>query len=156
MVFPLTQGDVKQGRKGYKVPPVVCKAFPANRRLCVHTYLKEYLKRTLEIRKAEKQLFLTFRAPHKRATLNTISRWVKELLSEAGVDTGKYTAGSVRAASTSRGLKMGMPIDQVLKLGGWTRESTFQRFYSKTITKMDSEKVLLRTKRTTGGKSVDK
>ena len=58
---------------------------------------------------------------------STISRWLKEMLRMAGINN--FTAHSTRAASTSAAKSK-----DILKAGNWSRESTFNRFYNKTIT----------------------
>ena len=73
--FQLSNVDLKQGRRGYRPEALELKAFPADKRLCVHHYLTSYLKRTLDIRGSEQQLILTTRAPHKGTSQDTMSRW---------------------------------------------------------------------------------
>ena len=50
-----------------------------------------------------------------------------------GVDTARYGSGSTRAAATSKVLAEGAPLDMILSSGGWTRPSTFQRFYARPV-----------------------
>ena len=57
----------------------------------------------------------------------TIARWLKELLHDAGIDT--YT----RSAASSAAICAGMSTADLLNLAGWTRASTFERFYHKLI-----------------------
>ena len=54
---------------------------------------------------------------------------MKKLLKEAGVDTEVFKAHSTRAASTSTGVSM---VD-IMNMAGWSRQSTFERFYYKSI-----------------------
>ena len=133
--FEIQNKDVKQGRLGYVVEPIILRAYPPDRRLCIYTYLKVYLKRTLHRRGAEKSLFLTVTKPYKRASRDALSRWVKIVLSKAGVDMTKFGPGSTRAASVSKARSRGVTVDEILKKGGWTRESTFQKFYHKKLVK---------------------
>lgn len=133
--FVLEGKDLKQGRLGYRAEPVVLKAYPADRRLCVFTYMKAYLRRTLDIRGRTKQLILTTKRPIRGATVNTISRWVRTVLKTAGVDTSVFKPGSVRAASVSKAKVSGVPVEEILKAGGWSRLDTFARFYDKPIKK---------------------
>ena len=50
-------------------------------------YLKHYVHRTQELRGTERCLFLTYKKPHHRSTKQTISRWIKVTLGQAGIDT---------------------------------------------------------------------
>ena len=124
---------LKQGRPGFKLDMIVLKKYPVDRRICIYHYMVSYLKRTLDIRGVEKSLFLTTKKPFKKASLNTMSRWLKNVLSLAGIDTSLFTAGSIRSASTSKARDKGVPIDDLMKAGGWTQASTFVKYYSKEI-----------------------
>lgn len=61
-------GLVKQSRPGNTGLTVRLKAYPADRRLCVYTYLKHYISRTEIFRKQgslkEHQLFISYKLPH--------------------------------------------------------------------------------------------
>ena len=85
------------------------------------------------IRGTVDQLFLTNTKPHKAASLNTISNWVKYIFKGAGIRTELATAGSMRVASTSKALAVGAPLDIILNSAGWSRSSTFTRFYRKDL-----------------------
>ena len=143
-VFSITAGDVKQGRPGYSVPQIILKGYPADRRLCIYTYLTQYLKRTLLIRGKEKSLFITIKKPFKCPETPTVARWVKDILQLAGVDMKKFTPSSVRSASTSKAQLQGVTLDFIMKNAGWSRETTFTRFYQKPICPKDDfqERVL--------------
>jgi hypothetical protein len=62
-VLTITQ-PIKQSRLGYRVPQIKLKAYPDNKRLCIHRYLTAYLKRTLPLRGDCTSLFLTFQRPY--------------------------------------------------------------------------------------------
>ncbi|CAG2237781.1 unnamed protein product [Mytilus edulis] len=93
---------LKQSRPGYKNPDVKLRAFPPDRRLCVYTVLKEYIKRTEILRVHTKQLLISYIKPHKAVTCSTISRWIKVVLQKSGIDTRQFSAHSVRSAATSK------------------------------------------------------
>lgn len=131
-VFHLKQ-VLKQSRPGFDNSVVRLKAYPPDRRLCVYTVLKEYLARTKDIReKSEGKLFLSYIRPYKAITRDTISRWVKLVMTRAGIDTSVYSSHSVRGASVSKA-KQTVPVSEILKKAGWTRESTFTKYYDKEI-----------------------
>jgi integrase len=67
-------------------------------------------------------------APFKHVSSSSISRWIKSVLMEAGVESS-FSAHSTRGAAASRAVTQGVPIDLVLATGDWAAESTFTRFY---------------------------
>ncbi|KAI5633931.1 phage integrase family domain-containing protein [Phthorimaea operculella] len=81
-------------------------------------------------------LLLTHKAPHRPATAQTISRWIKQVLSESGVDVGTFSAHSTRhaASATSAAFSAGINVETIRKTAGWTSASTaFARFYNRPI-----------------------
>jgi integrase len=131
--FVLELTDLKQGRCNYRPGTLLLQAYPANKRLCIYHYLTVYLSRTALTRKACTKLFLTLSKPFKAASPNTLSRWIKGVLGQAGVDITTFTAGSTRAAAASKAKAQGAPVAQILHMGGWSRASTFTKFYDKPI-----------------------
>ena len=55
--------NVKQSRPGAPALEVELKQFPADKRLCVVNYLREYIKRTRHVRQSP-YLFVSYRKPH--------------------------------------------------------------------------------------------
>lgn len=99
--------------------------------------IKEYLKRTRLYRNNGSKLFCSFAKPHKEVSKDTISRWIRIILSKAGVDTNIYGPHSVRSAVTSKANVNSVPLDFILKKAGWSREKTFAKFYYKEIVNED-------------------
>ena len=133
----LQLGDnIKQCRPNFNIQFVTFFAFDKDARLCVCKTLREYINRTNNIRifpNAEKRLIISFVKPHKPVSKDTISRWVKTVLHLAGIDTNVFTAGSVRTAAASKAKALAVPISTIMAKAGWSRESTFARFYDKDI-----------------------
>ncbi|CAH2009621.1 unnamed protein product [Acanthoscelides obtectus] len=48
-------------------------------------------------------------------SVNTLSRWVKQTLASAGVNTTLFTPHSVRHAATSTALRKGVSVDSICK-----------------------------------------
>ena len=96
-----------------------------DRSLCAVSALRCYLERTKTIRKNEKQLFISFLKPHKKVAKATISRWLKKVLADAGIDVSKFRAHSTRAASVSKFKKDNVNINDILKTAGWSNDKTF-------------------------------
>jgi hypothetical protein len=73
----------------------------------------------------------------------TLSRWIGKTLKDAGIDTHTFKTHSTRAASTSKMKAVGVPIDDILKCGGWSNAKTFARFYDRPITAGNAAEVVL-------------
>ena len=111
---------------------LVFDVFPHSKALCVVHYLKEYVKRTENLRGGETRLFISTRPPHQGISRDTLARWTKNGLSKCGVDMKIFTPHSTRSASTSKAaLKVSLPT--ILKTAGWRSSSTFVKLYKKPI-----------------------
>lgn len=112
------------------------KAYPPDRRLCVYFVIKEYLRRTNKLRdRQDNNLLISYIRPHRAVSKDTVARWIKIVMLRAGVNTEVFGAHSVRAASTSKAKANAVPIQDIMRTAGWSRESTFTKFYNKKITK---------------------
>ena len=54
-------------------------------------------------------------------------------MKESGISEDAFKPYSVRSASSSKVFQAGMAWDRLRKAVGWRRESTFTRYYNKTI-----------------------
>ena len=99
----------------------------------MYTYLREYIKRTEPLRGEEPRLFITFIRPHKWVSKDTIDRWVKIMMQQAGVDERLFKPHSTRAASTSKAYCANVPLASIIKAGSWKSDWNFQKFYNKPI-----------------------
>jgi len=131
------EGLLKQSRPGYRNPVLTIKAYPPDRRLCTYTVMKEYISRTLLLRKHSK-LFISYIKPHGEVSKDTIARWIKTVMAKSGIDTEIFGAHSVRSASSSKAKRNKVPIQDILQTAGWSNASTFAKFYDKPIEKQDS------------------
>ena len=68
------QQKLKQSRLGQHLEPIVLLEFVPDRKLCVVTHLREYLKRTEVLRGNNSQLLLSYIKPFKPVTKATIAR----------------------------------------------------------------------------------
>ena len=118
----------KKSRVGQNLKSSFHASFPVNPSLCVVNCLKEYEKRTAQFRPLDpakpNKLLLSYIKPHKPISSESLSRWVKELLSRAGINTDIFKAHSVRGANSSAALNMG-----ILNLADWSSDNTFRQFY---------------------------
>ena len=129
----LLTAHIKQSRPGYKAPTVVFRAYAANPSLCVCLRLKEYLKNTKPFRGTETKLFVSFTEPYKRVSRETLSKWVRTVMTSAGVDTTIFKPHSTRAAVTLRAKTPSAPIRRILKTAGWSSSRCFDKFYDKPV-----------------------
>lgn len=131
------RGHIKQCRPSFNIRSIKFQAYSRDTSLCVCDTLQHYLARTAEIRRdlsrEDAGLLLSYVRPHKSVTKDTIARWVKAMLKRSGVDTTTFTAGSVRSAAVSKAKAMSVPITTIMAKAGWTRASTFAKFYDKQI-----------------------
>lgn len=109
------------------------KSYPVDRRLCVVTYLKQYVKITEPVRDGHDPFWLSYTKPFKPVSRDTVSRWIKNVLEKAGIDTKVFSAHSTRAAATSAANANNVSINTIMDAAGWSRESTFRKFYDKPV-----------------------
>lgn len=124
---------LKQSRPGNVGFNVKLLGYPPDRRLCVYTYLIEYLSRTKLCRGKEESLFVSYKKPHRKVTKDTIARWLRQIMSAAGINVSEYKPHSIRAAAVSRASTSTVPISIILSHAGWANEKTFSKFYNKPI-----------------------
>lgn len=125
---------IKTSGPGREQPVLFLPRFNENTNICPVTALQDYLDKTKDIRNQNSNLFLTCIRPYKNATAQTISKWIKIVLSESGVDTTLFRAHSTRHASTSAANAAGVSIDTIRKTAGWSSSSyTFAKFYNRPI-----------------------
>lgn len=125
---------IKTSRPGALQPSLSIPYFRQRKNICPADALLSYLRRTQELRSNCDSLFISFRAPHKAVTSQTISRWIKYTLSESGIDTSIFTAHSTRHASTSAAHRLGISIDLIRRTAGWSGNSdVFAKFYNRIV-----------------------
>ncbi|XP_053406385.1 uncharacterized protein LOC123525594 [Mercenaria mercenaria] len=124
---------LKQSRPGADFSVFVLKAYPPDRRLCVYTVLKEYLKRTKVIRDQHKKLLISYIKPYAPVTRDTVSRWIKTVMFRSGVNTDVFTPHSVRGASLSKAKFNAVPVQAILHKAGWSNCKTFSEFYDREV-----------------------
>lgn len=133
------QDLIKTSRVNASQPCLEIQYFSQIPKLCVATCIKKYLSITRNFRTSDNDLFfLTYKTPNGPATKQTLSRWIKDTLREAGVDTSIFKAHSTRHASTSAAWRNGTSYDTIRTSAGWSRESTFARFYNRPLLQSDS------------------
>ena len=54
-------------------------------------------------------------------------------MKSSGLDLAIFTPHTGRSASTNTALRANVPLQSILATAGWTRESTFSRYYNKPV-----------------------
>lgn len=136
-VSVLLGGNIKQCRPKFNVRTIVFKAYPQDYRLCVVKAMKEYIERTERLRtesgNADGRLLISYIKPHRGVSKDMVARWLKTMLCKCGIDTKRYTAGSIRPVSVSKAKALDVPIATIMAKAGWTQEATFAKYYNKDI-----------------------
>ena len=81
---------LKQTRPRYHQKPLVYDKYISEPTLCIYSHLTRYIELTAPLRGATQQLLISFNRPHQAVSADTISRWCKDFLKQAGVDISKY------------------------------------------------------------------
>ena len=126
---------LKHSRRNKQQEPLEIIGFEDNESICPLLTLKEYIERTKDLRsnnQYQDKLFISYRKPHQNVSCDTLSRWIKNVLTKAGV-TDTINAYSVRAISTSTAAAAGIPISEILRAAGWSNSNTFAVFYKKDV-----------------------
>ena len=126
--------SLKQTRPGKHLKPMAFKVYTTEPALCVVNNLTCYSRKTKKVR-TDSALFLSYQKPHKGVTKDTISRWSREMMSEAGINTDLYTTHSSRSAASSMAHQRGLPMRELCEACGWSREKTFAQHYNKELVK---------------------
>ena len=98
---------------------------------CPVACLSAYLIRSYDFRSQihGRTLFLGLKSPHKSVGASTVACWIKEVLANSGIDVDMFSAHSTRGAAASKAFSAGVPVERILKTGGWSSESVFSRHY---------------------------
>jgi len=99
--------------------------------LCPVKTLKAYLVKTKNLRK-DKQLFVSF-VNYKPVTTSTIARWLKNVLSLAGISVEIYKAHSYSSASSSAAVRAGCKLKDIMKTADWSSVKNFKKFYLRDV-----------------------
>ncbi|KOB72478.1 Uncharacterized protein OBRU01_08744 [Operophtera brumata] len=86
---------IKTSAAGRKQPTLMLPYFNISN-ICPAKCLVDYLSVTRSVRNGIHHLFITHKRPHKRATAQTISRWLKDVLAASGIDVVMFSAHNTR------------------------------------------------------------
>jgi len=131
VVFPF-QEPLKHLKEGRPTQHVRLRSYPGNKNLCVITALVEYINRTEPLRK-HSRLLLSFVKPHSPVSRDTLARWLRNVMSQSGIDVSVFKAHSCRSAAHSKAKAAFVPMDTILQTGGWAGSETFLSFMIEAI-----------------------
>lgn len=86
--------------------------------ICVDTTMRKYRKRTSSLRSNQSQLLISYTKPYKGISRDTLSRWVRHTMDQAGIDVSKCSPHSTRAASVLAASTASVNLDAILKTAG--------------------------------------
>lgn len=138
---------IKTSRPGTFAPLLHLPKFTAKPELCAVATIKEYIRRTADMRGHLQNLMITLNKPHRPVTAQTISNWVKNTMQKSGLDISMFSSHSTRHAATSHAFAKGLSLDVIRKTADWSEGSqVFARFYQRTAIPSQSEfaKLLLK------------
>ena len=93
---------IKTSRPGNSGPCIKFSCFTPDEEICPIRTLSAYLQRTEKVRHDNTQLLLSYMKPFKPVSRDTISRWMKIVVRDAGINTSMFKPHSTRAASCSK------------------------------------------------------
>lgn len=111
--------------------------------ICPAKTLSTYLHKTKDLRSTPgtEKLILTTKKPVHNASAQTVSRWIKQVLGDSGIDVSVYGAHSTRHASTSAARRAGVSVDVIKRAAGWTGSSLcFAKFYNLPLNNTDEDR----------------
>lgn len=126
-------GLLKQCRKGKVNPILQLYLYTPDGDICVYRTLTEYIKRTSSLRGDGMNLIISYVKPYKHVVSTTISRWIRCVMENAGIDINKFKSHSTRSATCSKVKQTGLPVTEIMKKAGWSSTNTFAKYYDKPL-----------------------
>ena len=132
LLNPTKMYNHKTNKGAKKLQVMIIKPFSGHPCLCPLDTLMTYIERTKPMhQKVDKLFALVTTNVLRPATRTTLVRWAKNIMHTAGLDT--QTLHSTRGATSSAGLLLGLPLDQIVSCVGWNKASTFIKHYMKPV-----------------------
>ena len=130
----LPNSSLKHTEPSQPLQAIVYHKFNGNPKLCVVECAKLYIEISKELVPPEiKQFLVTYGKPHKAASDDTISRWIKNTISSVAIDIDVFKTHSTRSASSSKAKQVGTPYAEILKRDSRKGANTFTKHYDKHI-----------------------
>ena len=78
--------------------PFLFRSFSENENICIVSCLKFYIgKQNQKMNESQGRFVIMYRKPHKEASSDTLSRWTKGEMSNAGIDASKKIGALIRS-----------------------------------------------------------
>ena len=130
----LPNKTLKHSNTHRPLEPLIYQGYPLNEQLCILNAVQYYLGMRENLVDANtKEFIITYGKLHKPASSDTISRWIKDEVGMADINTNIYKPHNCRSASTSKARDNGVSITDILKRDCWKSQNTFTKFYFKDI-----------------------
>ena len=123
----------KTSRPNKTTAAVTITEFTPDSNICPLTILTAYMKKTETLWNGENKLFISFIKSNKAVSRDTILRWIKQVLTNSGLDTKIFTSHGTRAASATKAHQNEITLDTILNTIGWESAKTFQKYYHKPV-----------------------
>lgn len=123
---------IKTSRPGKHLAPIEILSHTQDLQICPVAHIKHYIAKTEPLRQTS-TLLISYTKPHKAVTNSTIARWVKSIIKDAGIDISTFSAYSSRTAVSSYGFLLALPLQDILKAGGWSNAEVFAWHYNKPL-----------------------
>ena len=82
--------------------------------------------------------------PHHPIATSSVARCLKETNKKSGIsDCFTGHGHSTRPVSTSKAKRVGLAAREIIDQANWTNESTFMKFYCKTLDSIAYQKAIL-------------
>ena len=131
-VILLPNKTLKRTNPNRPLEPFTYHKYEAEEKLCIVNCLQSYLeKRNHLVNDEVRELLIRYGKSHKPVSSESVGRWIKNELTNAGVDTTVFKQHTCRSASVSKAKVNGVPTSVILEKGCWKRESTFKKCYYK-------------------------
>lgn len=133
-ILILIPDRIKNSRQGSNQPLLEIPFYRNNVKICPASTLTHYLDVTKTKRGSIQELFISLNLNKCKAVCKqTLSNWVRETLSAAGIDTSVFKAHNAHHAANSAAKRLGVDMSVILKTAQWSSESTFARFYDRPL-----------------------
>ena len=125
----------KVTKTGQALTHLTLYSYEEDEALDVTLTMRAYLHRTTEWRTspAHNGLLLSTTKPHKPVATATVSSWLKQAISRAGINTMVFKGHSTRSASSSKAQRTGLPLTDIMQTANWSQAKTFHRHYNKYV-----------------------
>lgn len=142
MIIKIT-GLTKTAGPGRAQPVLEIEKFPERPKLCLFSCITKYLHISRPLRKDETVLFVSYKT-HKPVGSQTLSKWIRLILKQSGVNSEYFSGYSTRHAATSKVFAKGLDIGNINKTAGWSGNSLmFAKHYNRPIDKDNTFAALL-------------